>query len=408
MAYIAVLSKLSRSATITAAKDLGYKVAFASEFVSLDDMLAMDRTVEVDLDDREFSLEMMEKSHSETPIKGLISNEQSYILLGADIAEQLGITYMSHRGALNCVNKIRMRDVLKASGISVVEYGVANSPDEAVTIAERLGYPLVLKPMEGASSVGVRYVSDEEQLRRDVAEFFEDEDRYEDEPLLMEEFVNGIQYTVDAIVYDGKPEVVIVTELVIGGYPSLVSFGYQYPPRLEEAQLESLKSTVVEALGHLGLNFGNAHVEIRWTDAGPKIIEVNPRAPGGRIRETAYVITGEDLISSGVAAVMGDRAPKSEPLAKFARVRDFVADQKGRVLFNTDFDHIHPNVYKDDPKKMVEFPMLEINATNGEEVLPVGEEVRVLGRLMVFGQTEEETEAKMEAALNKLNFRIEP
>lgn len=402
---MATVAILSGNSTVQAVKDLGYNLVSINESVSLSSALLAEHVLEIDLNDWEDARNRLADLHRRFPIDGILTNYQRYTLCAAYLAESLGIRGLSVQGAQNCNNKLRMRRTLNQHGVSVVQYGTATDVDEALSVARRIGYPVVIKPVEGGGSEGVRFCENEAALREEARGFFGRlAGRDSNDCLLIEEFLDGPQFTVDAILRDGQAEIVIVNELAVGGYPSLVSLGYRYPPRVDPQVLEQIRTTVLDAFPVLGMDYGNAHVEIRLTDRGPKIIEVNPRAPGGRIREVAIAVTGIDIVWEGIASVAGKQAPRREPVARYALVKDFIADQGGILryrsgLFSADVE---------DPESMVKHPLIEMNVPSGEEVAPFHEEPGVLGRIVVLGQTEGEVSEKMDRVLKELDFCIEP
>ena len=94
----------------------------------------------------------------------------------------------------------------------------------------------------------------------------------------------------------------------------------------------ALAAAATDALRALGLGWGAAHVELRLTAAGPRIIEVNPRLAGGMIPRMVEEATGIDLVARQVARAVGPVAPPRPTRAVPAAIRFLVATCPGRLV----------------------------------------------------------------------------
>ncbi|MCF4139007.1 hypothetical protein L1856_23020 [Streptomyces sp. Tue 6430] len=116
--------------------------------------------------------------------------------------------------------------------------------------------------------------------------------------------------------------------------PYFIEGAYATPSLLPEADQEALVRTSVDALKALGATVGGAHVELRLTDSGPKIIEVNGRLGGTNafVQESIRESTGVWGPREYLRAVLGepvDFVGKAEPTpAGFTPV---LADRTGEI-----------------------------------------------------------------------------
>jgi biotin carboxylase len=130
-------------------------------------------------------------------------------------------------------------------------------------------------------------------------------------------------------------QVVGVVAKHLGPHPHFVETGHDYPAPRPGAELTELGAVATAALRALGLGWGPAHVELRYTAAGPAVIEVNPRLAGGMIPRLLQEATGIDLIRHVVENAVG-RASVPEPPRplppRAASIRFLVAARSGRLL----------------------------------------------------------------------------
>ena len=121
------------------------------------------------------------------------------VVLAARLREALGVTGLDVAGALRFRNKELMKQTLDAAGIRTPRHTAATTVAEVWSAAERLGFPVIVKPIAGAGSADTYRVDDADALRevlprlRHVAE------------VSVEEFVDGEEYTFDTVSIDGEP-----------------------------------------------------------------------------------------------------------------------------------------------------------------------------------------------------------
>jgi argininosuccinate lyase len=92
-----------------------------------------------------------------------------------------------------------------------------------------------------------------------------------------------------------------------------------------------MRETALRALAALNLGWGPAHIELRLTEDGPKIIEVNPRLAGGFIPELVRLASGVDLITATVKQVIGQKPSLTPQENQFASIRFIIAERDGKL-----------------------------------------------------------------------------
>ncbi|MBA2565164.1 MAG: carbamoyl-phosphate synthase large subunit [Gemmatimonadetes bacterium] len=195
----------------------------------------------------------------------------------------------------------RFGSLLRRLGIRQPEAGIAASPQEAVEIAGRIGYPVLLRPSYVLGGRAMRVVYDREALRRTVETALQ---ASESHPLLVDKFLeDAFEFDVDAIC-DGERTVVagvmqhIEEAGVHSGDSACVLPAYKISPWELETLREHTKTLAV-ALGVRGL------LNIQFAIKGGEIhvLEVNPRAS----RTVPFVskATGIPLARLGTQVMLG-------------------------------------------------------------------------------------------------------
>lgn len=138
------------------------------------------------------------------------------------LCEMLGIPYTGS-GVLTlatCLDKARTKEVLAYHGIGTAPFQVMRMPD--APLDARLRFPLIVKLLHEGSSMGLSrdsIVSDEAALRRQVTALWQTYG----EPLLIEEFIQGREFTV-GVLGNGTPTVLPIAEYVFRDPYGIVLF----------------------------------------------------------------------------------------------------------------------------------------------------------------------------------------
>ncbi len=144
----------------------------------------------------------------------------------------------------------------------------------------------------------------------------------------MEAYLDGDEYSVETL----DDRVVGVTGKHLGPPPYFVETGHDFPAPLADGEREAIGASAVAALRALGLAWGPAHVELRYSATGPQVIEVNPRLAGGMIPRTVQEACGVDMVFQTVARAAGQPVDLTPTRDLAASIRFLVAPNAGRLV----------------------------------------------------------------------------
>lgn len=256
-------------------------------------------------------------------IAGVTSSSELAIERAAEAARALGLPHPLPEAVALARDKAGMRAALRAAGLPSPGFAVSGSVDDVATAADRIGYPVVVKPVRGTGSAGVRLCADEVRAKIAAARLAPTEA----DPVLIESYVDGPEFSVET--FDDR--VVVVVGKHLGPLPHFVEIGHDLPARAPAETREVLATAAIAALRALGLGWGAAHVELRHTPDGPQVIEVNPRLAGGMIPAAVADAMGVDLIGAVVAKATGQAVDLRPRRASVAAIRFAVATRPGVV-----------------------------------------------------------------------------
>lgn len=263
----------------------------------------------------------------------------------AAVASALGLPGITPAAADVLGDKHRMERALARAGVPVAR-GVPFTLEEAGdgrlrSLAAQVGFPAVLKPVNGCGSLRVRRVDDLAQLRRMLAEDaavgpVEDMGRLVGEQLLLEPYLAGPEFSVEGYVTGDSPRVVAVTGKQLGPEPHFVEVGHVVEADLPERDRAALEAVALAAVTALGLTAGAFHLEARLTPSGPVVIEVGARLGGDRIHRLVWEAYGFSLPEAMVLSLTGRPVAERGPATGVAGVRFFTVPRPARLTDPTD------------------------------------------------------------------------
>ncbi|MGI9519929.1 MAG: ATP-grasp domain-containing protein [Pirellulaceae bacterium] len=208
--------------------------------------------------------------------------EQIQVSLG-EIRDQMQIPGMGATAAANFRDKSQMKDVLRAAGVPCARHQLVENVAAGTTFAQRVGYPVVVKPPAGAGARGIYRCENPDSL----ADCLQTLDAHIDNPILVEEFIQGQEHSFDSICVDGKLVWSSISHYFPGPLEVVREPWIQWCviiPRETHAQrYQPIHAVAEPALKALGMQTGLSHMEwFRRDDGSIAISEVGARPPGAQ------------------------------------------------------------------------------------------------------------------------------
>jgi biotin carboxylase len=201
------------------------------------------------------------------------------------------------------------------------------------------GYPFIVKPADGTASLGVFRVAAPADADRVWAEVERLRGTRTDristlfvlQDFLMEEYVDGPEFSVESFSFAGRHVVVAITEKFVDPH-HFAELGHAVPARLEAAVAEEVRERVRGFLDLIGIRDGVCHTEVRIGVRGPAIIESHNRIAGDAITDLVNGAYGIDLVAYALGWPFG-LVPElpGTPEARAGASTRFLVGDPGRV-----------------------------------------------------------------------------
>lgn len=275
--------------------------------------------------------------HKLLKFDGVVTICDYYIDIVAQVAQALELPQAFSANVATTRRKHLVREALEQAGLPNPAFRIATSWDATRQAAGEIGYPLILKPSDLASSAFVRLVHDEAELRKAYVALecfsknFREQSR---EPLwLLEEYMSGEEVSVEACTFQGETTIIGITDKSVTGFPFFIEDGHMFPARLDASLGEAACTLVKQALQAVGHDHGISHTEVKLTPKGPRIVEINPRPGGNYIAELIERVTGIDFLSAQIDLSLGRRPnlQRKETGVASAAIKFLVPPQGGFV-----------------------------------------------------------------------------
>ncbi|MEU6281105.1 ATP-grasp domain-containing protein [Streptomyces sp. NPDC047028] len=223
----------------------------------------------------------------------------------AAIGEALGLACHSVKTVGLVHDKEAMRDRLAEAGADTTAHARVADVEALRAFVVAHG-TCVVKPVSGSGSAGVARVTADSDL---AAAFERAGGSYlglANPGVLVEEFIEGTQYSVEAVSEDGEHQVVAVTRKY-SDPATFVELGHVSPAVLPEERRAEIAACVTGVLDALGVTFGVTHTEVVLGGAGPRVIETHVRMGGDDIPGLTLDSTGVDLDECALRQTLGER-----------------------------------------------------------------------------------------------------
>jgi carbamoylphosphate synthase large subunit len=257
---------------------------------------------------------------------------EAHVMTAAKVREKCGIPGTSVRTTWLCRDKPSMKEVLREGGVPTAASLGSGDADEILAFAKRVGYPLILKPRDGAGASGTRRVDNDHELAEGLSAFRIGRGGN----IAVEEFVEGHEGFYDTITIGGR----VVHEFACHYYPNVleamrtrwISPQFIATNRIDAANgYDEVKAMGRKVIDLLGVGTSATHMEWFFGPKGLKFSEIGCRPPGVRAWDLYAAGNEIDIYKEWAMAVVHGRPSQRLSRRFSAGIIALRPDRDGRI-----------------------------------------------------------------------------
>jgi biotin carboxylase len=247
---------------------------------------------------------------------GIVAYADAHMERTSLLAGRLALAYHDPEVVQRVIDKSIQRAALRRGGLPVPGCAVvppAPSPDQVDALLETLSFPVVIKPRLGSASRETHLVHNAAELRALIADVATNESELS---MVVEEYMAGATpppsewfsdyVSIESVVVDGQISHLAVTGRLHQAKPfreTGLIIPSDFPPALQTEVLQIATQAIIA----LGIRIGCLHTEIKITDEGPRVIEVNGRIGGFVPEVLALAAPHVNLHELSMRVALGER-----------------------------------------------------------------------------------------------------
>jgi biotin carboxylase len=267
----------------------------------------------IDLKDKDGLLAFARSFRAQSALDGVFTAGTDFSSSVAWVAENLGLPGISYSTAMRATDKCLMREAFAAAGVASPHFACwTGGGDPKASLLPGMQFPLVVKPVDNMGARGVRRVENGAQL---VDACHAALPLSRSSKVIIEEYMEGPEFSLDAVVYNGTVTVCGVADRLIRFPPSFVEMGHTMPTAASPETVRAVESIFLSGIRAIGIDNGAAKGDIKLTPRGPMVGEIAARLSGGYMSGWTYPLASgvevtEAALNIAVGLPPGDMTPR--------------------------------------------------------------------------------------------------
>ncbi len=380
---------------IQEAKKMGMQVIVTDYNPNAQGMRYADIPIVMSTRDIEGSVRVARAQNDITPISAVLTVGTDASMTVSAVANALCLPGIKFEDAEAATNKIKMRTRFREHGVPSPAFYPVWSLSDAKKACEELGLPVVLKPSDNMGARGVMRIDNKNQLGD---AFTSAKNASPSGELIMEEYMEGPELSIDAVIYNDEITITGVADRIIEYPPYFVETGHTMPshldPRLQQQGIEIMK----QGIRALGITIGCAKGDIKITPGGAMMGELAARLSGGFMSAYTYpYATGVNLIRASIEVALGQEPSNLDPIYDEVCIERAIITMPGVVKKITGLE---------EALKIPGIKDIFLNVKPGDRVVPPRSNVEKAGHIIAVGNTVEDAEHAVVRCMEVLTIEV--
>jgi len=291
--------------------------------------------IKIDTANEMIIMDLVKSLYSMMIFHAVIPGFEYFVPIAAKVSRYLNLPGI----ALNQVMQLRRKDLmrlqLKRVRFNIPRFCIIHSIKELDNASTTIGFPLVCKPIDAAGSVNVKKVNNKSEAVIAARRILEGNDVLWGHKLsnsvLIEEYVEGKEYSLEGVVINGVVTHFSVTEKKVFDQSEFIEIGHIVNPPISTQVKQVLEHYIENVIVVLGANYCPFHAEIRIDHQGkPVLMEMAARLAGDKIGDLITLSRGINYFDYVYAAYTGEALPFYSAPASPVGIRFFYRPEVAR------------------------------------------------------------------------------
>ena len=314
------------------------------------------------------------------------------LVMMARVAKELSLPFYSVETAEWSTDKFQMKQRFLEGGVPCARGRLIHNSEEA----QDLYFPLICKPRDNSGSRGVKLCRSLSELDSCIKEALEVSKL---DTVLVEEFIEGREFSIESLHYDGNSEVIQFTEKKTTEFPYNVELGHKQPANLTDDQRNQIRDIISKIASCMHFENCPSHTELKINERGIFVIETSPRLGGDYITSTLTPLsTGINLEDQLLHIALGEKVNTISGRVNKASGVCFFSLPEGKVTaIDSKIDEVSswPNVHS-----------FQLKLEVGDTVNRITSSLNRYGQFIVTGESREEVDSLTDKYENQINQLI--
>ncbi len=318
------------------------------------------------------------------------------------VASERGLPGIPVPVAEACVHKFRMKEILQSAGVNIPAYAITRSVDELKSFIARVGYPVVIKPVDNSGARGVLRLTEDVDVVQafDYAKGF----AFSGE-VMVEKFIGGLQISTEGLMLNGT---FYCTGFADRNYtrleetvPYMIEDGGDIPTILGPGDKTLVTAEFEKAVRALGIAWGPGKGDMVLGDDGKAyVIEIAARLSGGNFcYDKVPWATGVDIVDILIDMAVGNPVD----VARFTPTKSLATSQR---YFFPPQGEIAVIEGAEEAGRMPHIRKVDIWAKPGDTVTALENHPSRVGYVISLGPTRAEAVDAASAAVKAVTFTV--
>ncbi len=314
------------------------------------------------------------------------------LVMMARVAKELNLPFYSVETAQWSTDKYQMKQRFIEGGVPCAQGRLIHNAAEA----KDLFFPVICKPRDNSGSRGVKLCRDVNELQECIDEAL---DNSKLDIVLVEEFIEGREFSIESLHYEGKSDVIQFTEKRTTEFPYNVELGHKQPANLTDDERQQIRNIISKIAACMNFENCPSHTELKVNDRGVFVIETSPRLGGDYITSMLTPLsTGINLEDQLLHIALGEKVDTVTGRVDKASAVCFFSLPEGEVTaINPRINEIAswPNIHS-----------FELKLHVGDKVNQITSSLNRYGQFIVTGNSRAEIDELVERYEKEINELI--